>query len=224
MEFSPDVLFRLSLEALIWGLILGIISCFTDAIRCMLMKMEDHTPRFKKLRALPFLGRAFPKQPRRGCPKVLSRLLVFLLDVGLCVTAAIGLVLLSWIGCEGRIRMVFVLMMLCGFFLLKRLLHRPIRILFGIVTGLLYLILIYARFLLLLPFRLVGCALLRALRCLHRKVGGRITEARESSFRKRETIRILDRAKNGFSCIPSVFSGFEAEGSQKSITATQKQS
>lgn len=206
MEFSPDTLFRLSAEAWIWGLILGTLSFFTDAIRHVILKAD--TPAFHAdfFRKLPLSDRILPKKARHGFLNVLTEILIFLMDVGLSVTAAIGLLLLAFIGSAGRIRMACVLMMLIGFFLVKRLFRRPIQIVSRAVIGLLCILFRYLRFLLLLPFLLVGRAVLLIGRMLLGAIKHRISERNEARYRERETLRMMKEAEQGFSCIPSVFS------------------
>ena len=206
MEFSPDVLFRLSVEALIWGLVLGTLSCFMDAIRHIIQKTDAPAFLSEFFRKLPLSNRILPKKARQGLPKALAGALVFLMDAGLCVIAAVGLILLAFVGSEGRIRMITVLMMLCGFFLPKHLFRRPICTVFGAVISLLRILFGYIRFLLLFPLLMVGRAVLSIGRMLLGKIKRRISEGREARYRKRETLRIMSAAQHGFSCIPSVFS------------------
>ena len=206
MEFSPDVLFRLSVEALIWGLVLGTLSCFMDAIRHIIQKTDAPAFLSEFFRKLPLSNRILPKKARQGLPKALAGVLVFLMDAGLCVIAAVGLILLAFIGSAGRIRMACVLMMLIGFFLVKRLFRRPLQIVSRAVIGLLCILFRYLRFLFLLPFLLVGRAVLLIGRMLLGAIKHRISERNEARYRKRETLRIMSAAQHGFSCIPSVFS------------------
>lgn len=206
MEFSPDTLFRLSAEAWIWGLILGTLSFFTDAIRHVILKADAPAFRADFFRKLPLSDRILPKKARHGFLNVLTEILIFLMDVGLSVTAAIGLLLLAFIGSAGRIRMACVLMMLIGFFLVKRLFRRPIQTVSRAVIGLLCILFRYLRFLLLLPFLLVGRAVLLIGRMLLGAIKHRISARNEARYRERETLRMMKEAEQGFSCIPSVFS------------------
>jgi hypothetical protein len=97
-------------------------------------------------------------------------------------------------------------MMLIGFFLVKRLFRRPIQTVSRAVIGLLCILFRYLRFLFLLPFLLVGRAVLLIGRMLLGTIKHRISERNEARYRERETLRMMKEAEQGFSCIPSVFS------------------
>ena len=129
MGYSPEALFRLFLEAFLLGLILGVLRMLFQSPRILFLEDPARLALPEKAKAL--LCRVEGDSVRLKRHLYGERTLIFFEDLLLLLLAACGMLLLLFVGNEGRFRWFVPLGMLLGFWLfrgtLEKLFSRLIR-------------------------------------------------------------------------------------------------
>ena len=194
MGYSPEALFRLFLESVLFGGILGIVYGLMPLLRLILfescvIRISERLERQLRFRAKASCSESMVRSH-------LIRISVFLEDLLFCLTAAVGLLLLAFVGNEGRIRWLLPIGMLIGFLLFRVMLGRPMARLLGYLA-------FTVRFLALCltyPIRLIAGVVCEAVLRVYGAIRDKRQERAERRFREREAERILSLAERGFGC------------------------
>lgn len=202
MEYSPAVLASLTVQAIILGGVLGVLYSVLQLTRLILGEGQPAAPQFF-FRRLPALFRSVSPPPKKK-PRV-RRVLLFLLrffeDIFFCLSTIIGIILLAYVGNNGRIRWFILLGVLVGFVVYMG----TLGVLFSrISSGLAVLIRQVVRMIFrvtVLPLRMIARGIKNALESCKRIFACRILERKNEKYHTTELKRILESASNGFGCI-----------------------
>ena len=202
IETTPSALFRLILQAVFLGLALGVLY---SALRfTQILSTGEDAIRNEKIGALKFpligtLVKERPERPRKTRKWGLC-LLTFFEDIVFCVSVAVGIVLLAFVGNCGQIRWFLPLGVALGFLLFRISVGKYIDRKMALIAALLTLIRRYVGFFLAFPFRII----FRKVKSICRRIVSayvqRRTKKRELRYAKEERSRLLQLAERGFGC------------------------
>jgi len=202
MEFSPEALARITLESLLWGSVLGIFSAVSEYLRLLISKDPNRFPNHLSIQKCPLIG-SYVKQSSRKT-KFFLNITTFFLDFFLCILAAVGILLLSFIGNEGRIRLIFVIMMLFGFLTMRAVGRKRIILILRYICFFLYVMALYIAFFALFPFRCIFRKICKYIAAFVQRMRCHIRIKREQHFSEKEKTRVLALAENGFGCLSAI--------------------
>ena len=173
MGYSPAALFRLFSESLWCGGLLFLLSAILSLPRLVLFSGTEEL----SSGVSPFLRRILTGKHSGGARHAhLQKIFRFFEDLFFCLSTAVALLLLAFVGNEGRIRWVSAIGMLVGFLAFRALLGRAVQGIFRLLALFVRRV-IYA---VLQPFR----AAFRAVRSGVLRASAAMSEKREERKRK----------------------------------------
>lgn len=202
MEYSPAVLASLTVQAIVLGVVLGVLYSVLELTRLVLGEGQPATPQcfFRRIHALSQPVSATPKKKPRA-RRVFLFLLRFFEDVFFCLSLIIGIILLAYVGNNGRIRWFILLGVLVGFVVYMG----TIGVLFSrISSGLAVLIRWVARsilYVMMLPLKMMLRGIKSVLLSCKRVFERHILERKNEKYHIAEMKQILGSASDGFGCI-----------------------
>ncbi|MBR2907340.1 MAG: spore cortex biosynthesis protein YabQ [Clostridia bacterium] len=208
MEYSPKLLASLTVQSIILGFALGVLYSLLQFSRILLGERAGSA--FSQKAKLPrFL---VAKQSRAFTEKGLMRGILFFLrfsgDVLFCLSAAIGIILLAYVGNNGRIRWFILLGTALGYTSYTLTVGRLFSYFSQLLALMVRLVLGYAVRALLFPLKTVwkgirslyGVVLKRCRACIRQK--------RDARFHTLQMKALLASAEMGFDCM--MYVGLEA--------------
>lgn len=203
MEYSPKLLASLTIQAFIFGGVLGLLYSLLRLSRILfgervhsVSKMQIQLPRFAAERSKALTERKLT----RG----MLFLLRFLEDVLFCITAGVGIILLAYVGNNGRIRWFILLGTALGYTCYALTLGKLFSYVSELLSMVLRLIFRSTVFVLLFPIRVAARGIRRLLTVLSRRLQTRIRKRRDAKYHALQMKALLAASAEGFDCIRCV--------------------
>ena len=223
MEYSPEAFVRLSIQALILGATLSLLYSVLKIPQILFGDSGD-TPVADRLRSFsfPLIGVPSERRSSKRHGSLVRQLITFFEDVlfGLCIS--MGILLLAFVGNNGRIRWFLLAGTLIGFVLCRITLGRISDRFSDIFAIMIRILFRYVTFFFLLPIRLLAKGTVKLFRRLGAIFKKRIQQKREALFRQNEEKRLLSAALNGFGCAEYLNRGDHIAGPIEAIDPTYK--
>lgn len=199
MLVYPELLLQLLRESIALGVSVGLFYCALSALRILLCEKRE-TPFRKRLARIkfPLIGNPYPMQTKHKEAPFFTKAVIILLDVLFCITTAVGILLLAFVGNYGRIRWFLLLGVLFGFLLTRFLFFKRAINLFDIIFSICRLLFCYLFQIFTLPIRLGISLIVLGARCLISCTLRLAVARKEAVYRKKYTKRIQKLASNGF--------------------------
>ena len=202
MEYSPAILASLTVQAIILGGALGVLYSVLELIRLIFGEERCSIPKFLSIRLptlLQFDSVVAEKKSRvrSGC----LFLLRFFEDIFFCLSVIIGIILLAYVGNNGRIRWFILFGVFIGFVTYMGSLGV---LFFRISSGLAALIRWGTRTIfhvMMLPLNMTIRGIKSFFGFCKRAFKSHILERKNEKYHIAEMRRILESASNGFGCI-----------------------
>lgn len=202
MEYSPQALAGLIVQAVILGLTLGFFYSVLCVVR-ILFTAGSTSEAERKLSEIcfPLIGKASVARKTRRCGHFFVWILTFFQDILFCLSASVGILLLAFVGNQGRIRWFLLVGSLIGFLLFFKTLGKLIAYFSEWISAGLHVVFRYVWFLLFFPLRALFDVLRKLICNLTEKMERKRRSKRDVAFRKAEMSRLLSAASEGFGCI-----------------------
>ena len=202
MEIIPEQFWRLFAESLFLGFTLGTVYCILSSARILLCTGKQTSLRLSISKcSFPWIRNPFMFREKSQRSSWFRFMLPILFDVAFCIFAAVGTILLAFVGNHGRIRWFIPLGICIGFTVTRALLTNATTILLDCLLVVCKIVLSYLLFLLVLPIKLlirIGTSVIRRLLVC---TGNRLRNHTEQIFRKKRIPELKALALKGFGCL-----------------------
>lgn len=225
MEFSPKLLAGLVVQAIILGGVLGFLYSLLRISRVLLGGRGQYpvSRKFEETE-FPIIGKCLLKRKKRRSARIFLMLIAFLEDVLFCVIVALGIVLLAYVGNNGRIRWFMPLGVLCGFVLFELTAGRIIAAFSELLAVVIRLFVRYLIFFVLFPFKAVSKRVAVLMNAAIQGIRARLHAVRDRKFHEEETRRLLSAASVGFFCMKHTALVSATVVEQEAVNRTVKKS
>lgn len=201
----PKLLAELFFEAFILGIMLGLLYSSLHLLRVLLFLDSSRTvpPKISEF-SFPWIGRCLQHASSKKRGRIFLFLFTLIEDVLFCLCAVIGVILLAYVGNNGRIRWFMPLGVSLGFAFFALTFGKMISYFSAILSAILRVITKYIIFVLLFPFRLFMKGLRKIVHATLLRVRKQILSARDRRFHNEERCALLDAASVGFNVMTSL--------------------
>ncbi len=207
MEYSPKLLMSLTAEAFILGVVLGLLYSLLRFSRVLLgecvPERQVRLPRF-------WVSERKSVKSDRNISRGLISLLCFWEDILFCLCAAVGIILLAYVGNNGRIRWFILLGTAVGFACYTLTLGKLFSYAFELLAAVVRLLCRYVVFILLYPLRAAGKGIRILFSFLIGRLRVQIRKRKNKRFHALQMRTLLAAASEGFG-------SFESLGLEKTV-------
>lgn len=201
----PKLLAELFFEAFILGIILGLLYSSLHLLRVLLFGDSNRTvPQKISEFSFPWIGKCLQHASSKKHGRIFLFLFTLIEDVLFCLCAVIGVILLAYVGNNGRIRWFMPLGVSLGFAFFALTFGKMISYFSAILSAILRVITEYIIFVLLLPLRLIMKGLRKIIHATLSKVRKQILSTRDRRFHNEEKRTLLEAASVGFNVMTSL--------------------